>query len=30
VLVTDVMYALRRKGRPIYGFDVVSGSFKCN
>ena len=27
VLVTDVIYALRRRGRPIYGFDAVSNNF---
>jgi histone H4 len=27
VLVTDVIYALRRKGRPIYGFEAIPGSF---
>jgi histone H4 len=27
VVVADVIYALRRKGRPIYGFDAVSQNF---
>ena len=27
VLVTDVVFALRRRGRPIYGFERVSGNF---
>lgn len=27
VMVTDVIYALRRKGKPIYGFDVVNKNF---
>jgi hypothetical protein len=27
LLVTDVIYALRRRGRPIYGFEPVSSNF---
>jgi len=27
VLVTDVIYALRRRGRPIYGFEPVTSNF---
>jgi histone H4 len=27
VTVYDVMYALKRKGKPVWGFDVVSKQF---